>query len=323
MKKKLTIGITHYNEDYEVIKPLLTSISLQRGVNLDEIEVIIVNDGDEGILPDDIYSFNFDVKYVINEKSTVSAARNRVIDEAQGEYVMLCDCDDMFYTPTALYIIFREIDNGGFDGLVDAFLEESKHPETQEILYVDHQGTDLFVHGKVWRKKYLDDNNIRFRPELTIHEETPFTYLAMGCSQNVKLCPVPFYLWCWNDASVCRRDPLYLLKTYNNMIDSQTAIAEEFLKRDMTVQAKQFVVGMVYNAYYSLCCKEWKNINNKEYRDAVEEKFKVYFDRFKYLWDEVGEQDKLMISNQIRQQTIMEGRLEMENITMQDFLKKF
>lgn len=320
--KKLSICITHYNEDWLQVQPMLSSIAMQRSIDFDDIEVIIVNDGEWATPPLFVYAQPYEVRYIINEKKTVSAARNRALDEAQGEYVMICDCDDMFYSATALYIIFNEMAIG-FDGLVDNFIEESKHPETGQRLYIDHQGTDLFVHGKVWRKQYLIDNNIRFRDDLSIHEESPFTFVAMNCSENVKLCPVPYYLWCWNDNSVCRRDPKYILKTYNNMIESQTAVAEEFIKRNMVDKAKGFVVGMFFDTYYSLCSKDWKDIGNAEYREAVEKRFREYVDDFRYLWDDVSEQDKLIISNGIRQQKIAQGQLEMENVTFEEFLKRF
>ena len=48
---------------------------------------------------------------------------------------MFCDADDMFYNVCGLWIIFREIDNGGFDTLMSAFLEETINPKTKEHLY--------------------------------------------------------------------------------------------------------------------------------------------------------------------------------------------
>lgn len=322
--KKLSIGITHYNEDWSIVKPMLTSIATQRSINFNEIEVIIVNDGEGPYPPDFVFEQPYEVRYITNEKKTVSAARNRAIRESQGEYIMLCDCDDMFYTCTALYIIFTQMNiNGGYDALVDNFLEETKNPETGEMVYVEHNNPDLFVHGKVWRKKYLDDNNIRFREDLSIHEESPYVFVGMNCSEKIKYCPVPYYLWCWNDSSVCRRDSKYILKTYNNMIESQTAVAEEFIKRNMVDKAKGFVAGMFFDAYYSLCSKNWKDINNAEYREAVEKRFKKYVDDYRYLWDSIPEQDKLFISNGVRQQKILEGNFEMENVTFDDFIKRF
>lgn len=45
--KKLEILITHYNEGFEVLKPLLDSINIQQSINFNDIGVIITNDGDD------------------------------------------------------------------------------------------------------------------------------------------------------------------------------------------------------------------------------------------------------------------------------------
>lgn len=96
--KKLQILIPHYKEGFEVIKPLLDSINIQQNVNLkDEVGVIIVNDGNECILNKELFkNYDYDIEYYINEHKGVSATRNACLDKATADYVMFCDCDDMF-----------------------------------------------------------------------------------------------------------------------------------------------------------------------------------------------------------------------------------
>ena len=52
MGVKLSILIPQYNEDETVISPLLDSLLIQQGVDLKEVEVIIVNDKSDVILSD-------------------------------------------------------------------------------------------------------------------------------------------------------------------------------------------------------------------------------------------------------------------------------
>lgn len=52
MGVKLSILIPQYNEDETVISPLLDSLLIQQGVDLKEVEVIIVNDKSDMILSD-------------------------------------------------------------------------------------------------------------------------------------------------------------------------------------------------------------------------------------------------------------------------------
>ena len=102
---------------------------------------------------------------------------------------MFCDADDMFFNVCGLYIVFREIDkNGGFDSLVSVFVEETRDPKTKEIVYINREMDSTFVHGKVHRRKYLLNNNIRWNNSLTIHEDSYFNCLCQKLSKDVKYC---------------------------------------------------------------------------------------------------------------------------------------
>lgn len=138
-------------------------------------------------------------------------------------------------------------------------------------------------------------------------------------SENVKYCQTPFYLWKWRDESVCRHDPKYILKTYNNMIDSNDALIDEFLKRGMQDKAMYFTAFMIFDAYYTMNKPEWINQENKEYRDNTEKRFGEYFKKRKDMWNNLSINDKMMISNQIRTRSVMEG-MQMEAITIDSWL---
>ena len=112
----------------------------------------------------------------------------------------------------------------------------------------------------------------------------------------------------------------YILKTYNNMLDSNDALIAEFLRRNMDAQAKFYTTMMIYDAYYTMNKPEWINQENMEYRDNVEVRFAKYFKDHEKLWDSVSMQDKMQISNGVRSRSVMEG-MQMENITIDDWLK--
>ena len=234
---------------------------------------------------------------------------------------MFCDADDMFYNACGLWIIFREMNSEkGFDSLVSLFVEESRVPETQEIVYINHEMDSTFVHGKVHRRKYLLDKNIRWNEKLTIHEDSYFNIQCQNLSKNVKYCQTPFYLWKWRDESVCRHDPKYILKTYKNMIDSNDALIEQFKKRRAKDKVSFFTAFMIFDAYYTMNKPEWINQDNKTYRYNTEKYFAQYFKKWEYLWKKTPETDRLMISNQIRQRSIGEG-MRFEAMTVDAWLK--
>ena len=318
---KLQILVPQYKETDEIVKPLLDSIAIQQNVNFEEIGVIICNDGSDVFLSDElIKSYPFLIEYYKEPHKGVSATRNACLEHAVADYVMFCDADDMFYNACGLWILFREMDLGVFDTMVSVFIEESRLPETKEITYINHEMDSTFVHGKIHRRKYLIDKNIRWNPKLTIHEDSYFNILCQNLTTNVKYCQTPFYLWKWRDDSVCRHDPKYILKTYKNMIDSNDALVSEFIKRNVMDKAYFFIAFLVFDAYYLMNKPEWLNQENKEYRDSTEKYFGKYFNKYKNMWNRISSSDKIMISQQIRGRSVMEG-MQMEAMTVDDWLK--
>ena len=320
--KKIDILVPQYNETEDVIKPLLDSIEIQQNVDLkNDIGMIIVNDGSDVILSNEFLAkYSYDIKYIVKEHRGVSATRNACLDNATAEYVMFCDADDMFYNACGLYIILREIENGGFDSLVSAFIEEARHPETKEPMYINHDMDCTFVHGKVHRRKYLIEQNIRWNEELTIHEDSYFNCLCQKLTQNLKYSQTSFYLWKWRDSSVCRHDPKYILKTYNNMLNSNTALVCEFLKRNRLPEAQFYATSMIFDAYFTMNKKEWLALENGNYRETTETRFKKYYTQFEYLYNTIPENVKSQIVMGIKNRMYAEGLL-MESITFDEWIK--
>lgn len=318
---KFQVLIPHYHEPADVILPLLDSLATQQSIDFNEVGVIICHDGEDIPTLEFGREYPFSIEQYSIPHGGVSACRNACLDRATADYVMFCDADDMFYSVCGLYLIFREIENGGFDSLVSMFIEESRMPDTKEIVYINHDMDSTFVHGKVHRRQYLLDQNIRWNDKLTIHEDSFFNIQCQNLSKNVKYCPVPFYLWKWRDESVCRHDPKYILKTYRNMLDSNDALVDEFVKRGVQDKAMFYAVFMIFDAYYTMNKPEWIDQENKEYRDSTEKRFAEYFKKRKDLWNAVPTGDKMQISNSVRGRSINEGML-MEAVTIDQWLKK-
>lgn len=317
---KLQILIPQYKETDEIVKPLLDSIAIQQNVDMNEIGVVICNDGTDVYLSDELLnSYPFTVKYYKEPHRGVSGTRNACLDHATADYVMFCDADDMFYNACGLYIVFREMTNG-FDSLVSAFIEETRNPETKEPLYINHDMDSTFVHGKVHRRGYLIKEHIRWNDALTIHEDSYFNCLCQKLSANVKYCPSPFYLWRWRDESVCRHDPKYILKTYNNMLDSNTALVSEFERRGNVSEAQFYATSMIYDAYYTMNKDEWLNQENQEYRVKTEKRFHEYYLRFKHLLTAIPADVKAQIIVGMKNRFFQEGLL-MESITFEQWIK--
>lgn len=321
---KLQILVPQYKETEEVIKPLLSSIEIQQTVDVkNDVGVIIVNDGSDVFLSEDfLKGFSYDIKYIKAEHKGVSATRNAALDAATADYVMFCDADDMFCSVCGLYVIFREMAADGFDALISVFMEETKNFQTGEKVFLNREMDSTFVHGKVYRRQYLLDRKIRWNDSLTIHEDSYFNCLAqkLADEKRVKYCPQPFYLWRWRDASVCRHDPKYILKTYNNMLDSNTALVNELLSRGRMKDAQFYATAMIYDAYFMMNKEEWLKQENQEFRNNTEKRFKEYYTQNKSLFDSIPKEAKAQIIMGIKNRFFAEGVL-LESVTFDDWIK--
>ena len=318
--KKLQILVPQYKETDEVIKPLLESIKLQQNVNFDEIGVIIVNDGSDTFLSKELLeSYPYEIIYHKNEHSGVSATRNKCLELATADYVMWCDADDMFYNMCGLWIVLNEAEHSHFDTMVSHFVEETRMPNGS-VMYTNHEVDSTFVHGKVHRRQYLLDNDLKFNPKLTIHEDSYFNVLVQSCTENAVYCGNPFYLWKWRADSVCRHDPKYILKTYINLLDSSTELVHQLTDRKLGDKAKAIATQIIIECWLTMNTKEFLEQENQEYRRNTELRFKTYYNEFKTMFNAIDEYTKNQIAMGVRNRYYQQG-LTFEEITFKDWIK--
>lgn len=322
---KLQLLVPHWKEDYEDIAPLLDSLKLQQGVSFDDFGVIIVYDGEEATwLPEEMIkrSNPYEIRFVHVPHGGISYARNVALDHATADYVMFCDADDCFCHLCGLNIIFREIDKG-FDTMVSQFVEELKQP-SGEILFVQHKQDHTFVHGKVHRRQYLVDNNIRFNEDLKCHEDSYFNVLVQDLApdkEKVKYCPNDFYLWKWRDGSICRHDPDYLLKTFPDMLKSNAALVAEFERRGHHESAMFYAVFLIIDSYYMMQTDQWNDPDKQKYIDNA---YRILHDHVEKHWDYWKEMDpaqRNQIAAGIRIRYFGQG-MPMEKMTLGQWLDK-
>lgn len=323
---KLAICVTHYDEPQSVVKPLLDSIAVQENINFDDIQVIIVNDGEKAVLkPRFLNHYNFPIEYHIEPHRGISGARNSAFNYAVqdgAEYVMFCDCDDAFYSTLGLWLIMGEIDKGGFDSFYSIFAEEVHNAYDGTIFYKYRESDATFVHGKVHRVQYLLDKNIRWNENLTCHEDSFFNALAQKCTNRLVYCQTPFYLWKWRADSICRKSQLYLLETYTKFIDSNDALITEFLARGLEEDAKYYSFFLIYDAYLAFNHAEWLTENALEQRKINLVRFNAYFQKYKALAESLDIKKKIEIAKGLQCKHADQGLLFIPQ-TFFSFYKEF
>ena len=324
-KLTLDIIVTHYQEKWGVGKKFFDSIAIQECVDFDDIGVILVNDGEGNTLPYDCFrDYPFSVMQTEIPKGGVSRARNRGLDLSNADWVMFCDFDDCFSSVFALYMIFCAMHEEKYDTLWSCFTEETKNAQGETVL-VPHEQDYVFIHGKAHRRLYLAENNIRFHPKLTIHEDAYFNLLAQKATKPERIAGIktPIYCWRWNPDSVVRRDKAedYILLTYDHLMRQRIAITEEFLKREMFQDAMVAIIKTVVDAFYDFQQPEWLKPENKDLVRKAENWFASYLKRYAGLYCKADNKQIAGMVRSCRENRLQRGLFLIEQITMHDWLK--
>lgn len=318
---KLQFLIPRYNEPDNVISSFLNSLFVQRNINFNDIGVIIVNDGSDTHLSNILLNvYPFEIKYFENPHLGVSATRNRCLKEATADYVMFCDADDVFYNSLGVQFILNSINTKPFDVLTSAFYEELKDVSSNRFVYSLKENDFVFVHGKVYNREFLINNNIKWDESLLIHEDSYFNGLALSVSTNSVYCNTPFYLWCWNANSVSRKDPLYVIHTYNHLLKSADHLSAELIKRNLIKNAAEMFTLNVYQTFFLLTGKFSKSKDVGDYLTNLSSLFKNYYNKYRFLLDELSENDKFQIINNARNAAFQRNWYE-DNISFKEWLK--
>lgn len=326
----LDLIVPHYKEPWSVCKHLFQTIAVQGGVCFDNIRVILVNDGEDilfGSMERAMYQlaeFPFTVDYIVNDRKGVSAARNEGLDASDADYVMFCDCDDGFLNTYALNLIFAAMQEG-FDLCMSNFIEESFDKDGNAKI-VPHNEDLTFMHGKVYRRQFLVDNNIRFDERMKLHEDSYFNMLTYAVLKTkdgkLKKISTPIYVWRWNNNSTVRKDREdFVLKTYADVMLTRTGICREQKKRGMDEFYASSVVMTVLNSYYDFQKTRYHMEKNARYLRAAEKAFRGFWMEFKDVFNDQTNQKISEIAVAARDNAVKNGLL-MEQETLKEFLKR-
>ena len=322
---KLDLIIPHYREPWSVCRYLFDTIAVQRGVLFENIRVILVNDGQEEALTDDLFEgYPFAVETITKTHEGVSAARNAGLDASDADYVMFCDCDDGFLNNYALHLVFSAMQEG-FDMCMANFIEETWDRDGNPKI-VTHNEDLTFIHGKVYRRQFLVDNDIRFDPAMTVHEDGYFNMLVYSVLQfvggNMKKLSTPIYLWRWNNQSVVRSDREdFVLKTYLDVMKARIGICRVQKQRGMDNFYQASVCMTVLNSYYDFQKPRYHMPKNREHLKNAEKAFRRFWQEFGGTFNELTNAYIAEVAVTARSNAVKNGML-MEQETLKDFLKR-
>lgn len=302
MNKFLSIVIPRYKETEKDIFPLLSSIAGQLGVDFSRLEIIIANDGGgAGPLDRDFLElFDLEIRQVsLPENRGPGVARQAGLDAARGDYVMFCDADDTLHSVGVLGALIQEAEANVPDILTSEWLEEMANP-TGGYTYITHQIENTWMHGKLLRRRFLEQNKIRFHEELRVHEDSYFLSIASALSKRNSHIPVTTYVWKHRFDSITRRNNgIYTFESFPTFIEACCMSHRDIGDRNPELMEYKIVQFALY-VYFALQRPEWRMPEHLPYAQASEKMFAEMMGPFWRWWNSAAPETVARIYNEER-----------------------
>lgn len=229
----------------------------EQSVPQDEFEIIVVNDGSKDNTLEvaeslaDKYS---NLRIFSKENGGSSSARNMGLDHAKGDYITFVDSDD-YLLPGKLAAVLSVAENNKLDLCIFNFkvmshdgssvntdnpLKKGKIYNCEEASIQGYQVGSAC--GKLYLRKMLESNNIRFRTDIIFGEDSYFSFQVLLKSGRIMNTDVCAYVYTANPLSVTKdthrlrekvirrcEDSLQLIKLVSDQSE-ETKISSRFRK---------------------------------------------------------------------------------------------
>ena len=206
MGEKIDIIVPCYKA-HKVLPRLLGSIICQDIV--DDLSVTLVNDGDENDYQELVSQFSkfVEIKEVKLEKNSgPGTARRFGYENTSNPLVTWIDADDTFSGAFALKLLRHRLLQEPVNVIcIGTFVEEHSNKQPEPV-YVPHQNDTVWMFGKLYKRSFLDQYNIRMN-DTRANEDNGFNMLCkLMCNerQQIKFIPDVVYFWHENENSITR-----------------------------------------------------------------------------------------------------------------------
>ena len=273
LEKLLSVIVPCYNGE-QYIHRCIESILKQTYSNL---EVIVVNDGSTDKSEEIIKSINDSrIKYIYQENSGVSTARNKGIESSEGKYITFVDSDDTV-EPNIYEVLVElihkydaDIAHCSYNKVVDGKIK--KIGNTEKIYEMDRDEAvskllsgELFV-GSNWNKIYKSElfNNIRFDSKIKINEDVLTNFLLfIKVNKSVFIDKCLYNYYAYNDSScnITNR-----IKSAEDCHKVSGLILQKSIGEKFEVYAYQRYSNTLTNLY-----RNYRFYGNKEQKDKCKE----------------------------------------------------
>lgn len=223
-----------------------------------EREILLIDDG--SIIPAPEFE---GVTIIRQENQGLSAARNKGLELAQGEYIQLLDADDFLFPYSYHQVLDMQLSIRP-DVLMFDFTHNLSQEKTLKSIEYFHSGTDFLLTRNMrgsaccylFRKAILGD--LRFQPGI-VHEDELFTpQLLLKAGSLLVANAAPYYYRIRpatithhkDEAHVQKRldDTLFVIRQLDDMAKGLQDEAQKALRR----RVSQLTMDHIYNVWHQI-----------------------------------------------------------------------
>ena len=280
-----------YDVKIEDLKKTIKSITKQE---FKDYEIILINDGspDKNLEPNclKLVKENNNIKYLYQDNSGSAVARNKGLDEATKKYIVFVDADDRLtdnYKELLNSIEEKEFefvimdysvlhqDNEKLDSFKQKtdFIDQKNDIYANIMFYPDKMNNFLFgsIWGKIFLRKYIEENKIRFKPELRKAQDRMFMLNIIYYAKNIIYYPLWVYRYRINEKSITHKINYkmidYYYELYKRMKDFCVSL-------DIDSECNKFLQYNIVNELVLLTVFHMDN--EKKYKEIKKEYKEIY-----------------------------------------------
>lgn len=242
--KKISIIVPVYNS-CQYLERCINSLLNQK--NVDDLQIILVNDGSqdasEEIIDRYVKEYPDNIIKINKANGGQASARNRGIEIADSEYLLFIDSDD-YIENNCLDKLYSFAQSNNNDLVVFDYYEIENNrkikKEGMNCLTTNNNINYLLGNASPWNKliktQILKDNNIKFL-ENYIYEDLATMPIIAGYAKNVGYYKYPLYYYIIRDGSTMRQ------KDYNEKLESiyyaMNHLETQFRERNLFTKYKE------------------------------------------------------------------------------------
>jgi glycosyltransferase involved in cell wall biosynthesis len=231
-----------------------------------DIEILIIDDGSVDKTAEIINSLakkDNRIKYYYQKNSGVSVPRNHGIEQAKGDFIMFVDGDDTLKN-SILEVLYKSFDERtdivsccceGFDdkgAFENHFFSENlimRNNQEKERLYLQLMKTEYgqprennttftaigVPWGKLYRKSFLDDYNLRFNPAFRRFQDNIFNMYCFEKARTIKYLNLTLYNYRLDHITGFKLSP----EAYYQIIEER----RKFLSSNPKLLSESIIIG--------------------------------------------------------------------------------